>query len=102
MSIGRKCAGEYYREYAEVIAALGDEGVKDVAAYVLARYKSELALPTLVKAPDNTKLSGRGRALCALAFFELGKDVEAHRLVAEILRTAKREGKWLYWFGGFW
>jgi len=69
------------------------------AAYVLARYESELATPTLMRALGHKKLSGRGRALCALAFFELGNDVEAQRLVAEILQTAKREGKWLYWTG---
>jgi uncharacterized protein YfaS (alpha-2-macroglobulin family) len=69
------------------------------AAYLLARYKSELAMPTLTMALADKKLSGRGRALCALAFFELGNEVEAHRLVAEVLRTAKREGKWRYWTG---
>ncbi|MFB3880300.1 MAG: alpha-2-macroglobulin [Armatimonadota bacterium] len=69
------------------------------AAYLLARYKSELALPTLTEALNEKKLSGRGRALCALALFELGNEVEAQKLVAEIWRTAKREGKWLYWTG---
>jgi len=69
------------------------------AAYLLARYKSELALPTLTEALGNGKLSGRGRALCALALFELGNEVEAHKLVAEIWRTAKREGRWIYWTG---
>ncbi len=69
------------------------------AAYVLARYKSELALPTLVRAEGHRKLSGRGRALCALAHFELGNTVEAQRLVLDIWRTAKPEGKLLYWTG---
>jgi hypothetical protein len=69
------------------------------SAYVLARYKSELALPTLMRALGDSKLSGRGRALCALAFFELGNAAEGTRLVSEIWRTAKREGRWLHWTG---
>ena len=68
-------------------------------AYVLARYKSELAVPTLIRAERHPKLSGRGRALCALAYFELGNTVEANRLLSDIWRTAKSEGKLLYWTG---
>ncbi len=68
-------------------------------AYVLARLDSELALPTIARALDHPKLSGRGRALCALAYFELGEDAEAHRLMAEQWRTAKKEGDWTNWTG---
>ncbi len=83
------------------LRAKRDEYPDDLAfaAYVLARSKSELALPTLTKALENKKLSGRGRALCALAYFELGEAVAAQNLVAAILQTAKPEGKWLYWTG---
>ena len=69
------------------------------AAYVLARYRSELAPTVIVRALGHPKLSGRGRALCALALFELGQTMEAQRVMADIWRTAKHEGKWLYWTG---
>jgi len=68
-------------------------------AYVLARVKSELAVSTVAKALHDPKLSGRGRALCALALFELGKDLEAHQLMNELWDTAKREGALTYWTG---
>jgi len=75
------------------------------AAYLLARLKSELAVPTIIKAlsqprsPGYPILSGRGRALCALAYFEQGNTVEAHRVMASLWATAKREGDWTYWTG---
>ncbi len=69
------------------------------AGYVLARVKSELAVATVAKALHDPKLSGRGRALCVLALFELGNDLEAHQLVNELWDAAKHEGKLTYWTG---
>jgi uncharacterized protein YfaS (alpha-2-macroglobulin family) len=69
------------------------------SAYVLARLKSELATPTLARAVRHPKLSGRGRALCALASFELGDASKGHALMQELWRTAKKEGHWLNWTG---
>jgi len=69
------------------------------AAYILSRLKSQLAIPTTVRALSHKKLSGRGRALCALAFFEQGNPTEAHRVMLDLWRTAKREGQWAYWTG---
>jgi hypothetical protein len=68
-------------------------------AYVLSRLKSELAIPTTLSALSHPKLSGRGRALCALAFFEQGNLTQAQRTMADLWRGAKREGAWLYWTG---
>jgi uncharacterized protein YfaS (alpha-2-macroglobulin family) len=69
------------------------------AGYVLARYESELAPAVIAKTLAHPKLSGRGRALCALALFQLGETVEAQRAMAELWRTAKQEGKLTYWTG---
>jgi uncharacterized protein YfaS (alpha-2-macroglobulin family) len=69
------------------------------AAYILSRLKSQLAIPTTMQALSNSKLSGRGRALCALAFFEQGNPTAAHRVMQDLWRTAKQEGRWTYWTG---
>ena len=69
------------------------------AAYVLVRVKSELAVSTLAKALHDRELSGRGRALCVLALFELGNDLEAHQLMNELWDTARHEGELTYWSG---
>jgi uncharacterized protein YfaS (alpha-2-macroglobulin family) len=69
------------------------------AGYVLARLGSDLAHSTIVRALQHSKLSGRGRALCALAYYELGFAPQAEQLVVEIWRTAKQEGEWRNWTG---
>ena len=55
--------------------------------------------PTVTRALQNPKLSGRGRALCALAYFEADQPEEGRKLVEELRRTAKHEGPWSYWTG---
>lgn len=69
------------------------------AAYVLARQRSDAAAPLIARALGHKKLSGRGRALCVLGLFELGATMDAQRLMEEVWRTAKPEGKYLYWSG---
>ncbi len=89
------------RSLERALRAQRDEYPDDLAfaGLILARLHSELAAGTIARALAHPKLSGRGRALCALAYFELGFIPQAERLMTQVWATAKKEGDWTNWTG---
>ncbi|MCD4657145.1 MAG: hypothetical protein K8S87_06330 [Planctomycetes bacterium] len=73
---------------------------KAILGYAYALYNGKNALPYLTSIYRRAKnLSNLGTAALALALSEAGNDRDAWELIQTLMKTAKREGSFVYWQG---